>query len=357
MGTPPFTAPGPFDRIGAIRFPGALFQLRIQRDDGYLYMPGGTSLSIHLNLIDGQWLFTGYGDTLDYQQAVDGLVDSFEFRAGCYRLELNRTMLKDAFGLTGSEIRLVLTTDGEGTLECRYPRVYADVGTVIPLSVGYHEITVPFWRLITETTHPTATSTRKTTTIRSSVPYSAVYAIDGGNALGRFQLPVLGVEWLPESDLSGWYRLFHVNGVCSQGSINIPPQHPPGIEPPTQPPGGADDRLYGLAYNVVLEVALSDCPGAWSATAIVVNTDFDFDTTIPYNNAAEPAFSILQDLGGQTPDLLGRSFQRTYEFQWDADGFDYDTGEWPNLHSDQRAVRIQSPATGFDRMTITPLPE
>ncbi len=357
MNTPPFMAPGPFARITAIHFPGALFQLRLLRDDGYLYIPGGPSLRIKLSIPGGAEIFTGYTDDLDYLEAENGLVNVFEFLDGYFRLELNRTILKNKYGLIGADVGFILTTDGEDTLTCQYPRIYAGVGSAVAITVGRREVRIPFWQVSTTTVYPTATSTAKTTTVRSSVPYGVIYGIENGNALGRFQLPTLGVEWLPTEDLSTWYRLFHVNGVCSQGTINIPSQSVAGMGPPAQSPTGPGDRIYTVSFNVNLAVALSACPNAWSATAITVSSDFGYSDTIPYNNAAEACFAVNYPLADQTPNLAGRSFQRTYSFQWDVSSFPYDTGEWPQLYLDQTAVRVQSPAIDFDRFSVTPLPE
>ena len=357
MASFPFTAPGPFDRITAIRFPGALFRLRLLRDDGLLYIPGGPALEIRLTTPEDEWVFTGFTDNLDYQEAVAGLVTAFGFQDGHYRLELDRTRIRDRFGLTGSAVRFLLTTDGVGTLETRYPRRYTggEAGTAI--GPGSREVTLPCWLVSTAITYPSAVATTLATTVRSSIPYGLAYGIENGNALGRFQLPVVGISWQPKADLSGWTGLLDVDDVCPQGSIVIPGQVVPGIVPPAQPPSGPEDRAYTLHYNGVLEVALSACPAAWSETAVSVGSSFGYDGVIPYSNAAQPPFAADFPLADQTPDISGRTFQRTYAFQWDAGAFQYDTGEWPDLHLDQTAVRIQSPAVGFDRFTVTPLPE
>ena len=212
---------------------------------------------------------------------------------------------------------------------------------------------LPLWEISEEVWHPTTRSTTKRTIIRSGISFDTVLKIQNGNSLGRFRLPLLGVVWTPNANLSGWVGQFQVNHVCSGGRIAIPWQYP-NISPPAQKPTSSQDRVHLVHANVVLDIAISDCPGYWEASSVSVSSDFGYATTIPYSLASGSGFNDEQSLGTQPPCPAGCSFARTYTFHWSRSSFQYDTGESPNLYYNQTATLVQSPATSYDQMIATP---
>ena len=352
-----YAGPGPFDRIRNIHFSTARFQFGITRDDGWLYAEGDVEgLTVALRTNAGQLIWSGFTTDLGYEEAAAGLVRRFDYQDGRFNLVLDRAKLRDALGLTGADVRFRFTTDGPQTLETHYPRIYAGNGTPSLVSPGTLDITVPYWQVSSDRYYPDLNTTVERILVGTSIPYEGRYRIQKGNALGRFNLPVLGVEWRPNDTLTGWIGWVNIDNICPLGAVAIPWQYPE-IDPPEAIPTHADEREYRLHDNVVLDIALSQCPENWQATAIAVETDFGWSGEIPFALASATGLNVDHSLGSLPPDLSGRFFVRTYRFLWDRSQFQYDTGEFPNVQEGLTAVLVQSPAVGFESFVTTPLPE
>ena len=362
----PFIAPGPFARLVAIHFPGLRFRWRIVRDDGLVVTPQETDrITLHLYAHTGAWLFSGLSvpdptlsryPSLHYEALTPDSVSAFAYRDGYYEVTLNGAVLKEALGIAPGALRCSLVTEGDNTLETRYPRVYTDVGTPHFVAPGTWEVTIPFWSVRTTDSYPSLVTTVRTTTVQSSVPYEATYRVTDGNAAGRFLLPWLGVVWRPNADLSGWLGQFQVENVCTGGEIAMPWQYP-AIAPPSPLPRDPTQRIHILYANVVLQVALGPCPDGWAGSTLAVASSWGYEALIPFRSVHAPAFQAIDGLGRQEASLSDRTFVRYYAFQWERSTFQYDTGTEPSPRTNQTAVLVQSPAIDFEQLTFVPLPE
>ena len=361
-----FVAAGPFARMTAIHFPGMQFRLRIIRDDGLVFDPqSGEHISIRLYAETGQLLFTGLTATtvdlpgypdLYFEEGFPGILTMFVYTEGYYTIVLNGVILRNALGLIGGSLRYSLVTEGDRTLETFFPRVYAGAGSPLLITPGTWEVSIPFWSVTSVDTYPDLVTTVRTTTVYASVPYESTYSIIAGNSLGRFLFPFLGVEWTPNADLSGWLGLFQVDNVCTQGEIAIPWQYP-NIHAPSTLPTDPGQRIYWVYANVVLQVALGPCSDTWFGTTIDVSSEFGYADVIPFSSMRSAGFQVEQPLGSQPVTEVGKTFVRSYTFQWERSSFQYDTGEEAQRYLGQTATLVQSPAIDFERLTLVPLPE
>lgn len=363
----PLVAPGPFARLTGLSFPGRRFRFRIVRDDGLEYAPhSGEGITLRLYAATGAWLFSGFSlrdllspayPNLAYEEGVPGLVTAFTYEDGYYSVVLSGPVLWDALGLTEATLRCALVTEGTHTLETFFPRIYeaSGVGKTL-MAPGTWEVTVPFWSVEQGDLYPNVLTTVRTTTVYSSIPYTCVYHVMDGNALGRFLLPYLGVVWTPNTDLSGWVGRFQVDNVCTQGLIAMPWQYP-DITPPAALPTHSGQRVHGVYENVVLQVALGPCPDRWEGTRVNISSEFGYGDVIPFSNVEAPGFQAEFLLGDQPVSWEGAAFVRQYVFQWDQSVFQYDTGEGEHRYVGLTASLVQSPAIDFERLTATPLPE
>ena len=347
----------PFDQIVGVQFSGAVYRLNITRDYGGKVWPGSKAIEIRLETSEGMVVFTGNSNNLSYEEAEFGLVQNFSYYNDHYIINLNRTILREKLELEDNQISFLLFTNGEKTLEAGYPRAYVGSGkSPSQIKPGRYDVVIPYWVIVQTSTFPNISTTVEKTTIHSSIPYNTTFKIQNGNATGRFNLGKLGVVWVPTANLSGWMGGFQVYGVCHQISIAIPWQYP-DIDPPAQKPSSPTDRIHRVYSNVVLNVALSMCPTRWAETAVSMTSDFGYAATIPYSVPGNPAFDQEFPVGVHSAKTSGRSFERTYTFHWDASFFEYDTGESSNRYLNQTATLVQSPATNFETMVFTPLPE
>ena len=313
----------------------------------------------------GEWLFTGLSSMdialpgypkLYYEEGVAGIVTDFLYEDGYYSVVLNDLLLRDALALTEGVIRCRLVTDGLKTLETFFPRAYTGGGVGALMAPGTWEVRVPYWSIVQVDTYPDLVTTVRESTVYTSVPYEGGYCIQEGNALGRFLLPLLGVAWTPNANLSGWVGLFQVENVCTQGLIAIPWQFP-DIAPPSLPPADPGQRIHLIYTNVILQVALGPCSDYWQGSRIEVSSGFGYSGTIPFSAVGMPAFHAEHAFGVQPVAMRGKRFVRQYVFQWERASFTYDTGEGAQRYLDQTAVLVQSPAIDFDQLKLLPLPE
>lgn len=366
MNVQSFIAPGPFARLAGIHFPNRRFQFSFTRDDGLIYIPQseeGITLSLYAST--GDRLFEGWSaldntlpgyPNLYYQEDFPGTVTGFFFKDGYYSIVFDGLALQAALQSVSSDIQCYLVTEGDDTLETLFPRYYTDPGSGQLIAPGVWDVSIPYFSVRHVDTYPVLSTTVRTTTIKSSVPFQPHYAIQGGNALGWFLLPVLGVVWTPNDNLSGWVGLFQVDNVCSQGLIHIPWQYPE-IDPPSNLPTSPEDRSFLLYENVALKIALGVCPDHWGDSTVAVSSDFGYQAVIPFIPEGSPLFEANYGLGPRPQNMFGLSVNRTYQFQWDSTLFQYDTGEGEDRYLGQSAVLIQSPVLDFENFTIEPLPE
>lgn len=363
----PFVAPGPFARLTAMNLPGSGFQLRILRDDGLLYTPqSAEQISITLYAESGQLIFRGSSKagagvpgalTLSYEESVNGVVRQFSYQGGYYTIDLNSAVVQQTWGLPGGGLRCFLETAGELTLATLFPRVYAGVGSPIVITPGRWQVTVPYWSVSSHDTFPNITTTVRTTTVSSSVPYESIYRVLDGNALGYFSMPQLGVVWRPNANLSDWVGQPLVNNVCLLGRVHIPWQYP-NITPPVGQPMDAGQRIHQLYQDVVLQVGLGGCPSYWQEMAVTISSNFGYSDVISFRTLNDPLFQAEYPLGRREPAaLMAQTFERTYHLQWDSSTFPYDTGEGTQYHVGQTATLVQSPVIECDQFTVVPLPE
>ena len=190
-----------------------------------------------------------------------------------------------------------------------------------------------------------------TTTHRSNIAHQATFNIFQGNAVGRFLLPLLGVVWTPNADLSGWVGMFQVENVCAQGTITIPWQYP-DIDPPSDPPTDPGQRIFLVYANVILEIAIGTCPSFWEASSVDVYSDFGYNALFPYSISGS-GINETFDLGDQFPNSAeGQKYAVTYDFNWSRTTFSYATGEGSQRYTGLTATLIGA-GVGLHLMIFT----
>ncbi|MBF0193479.1 MAG: hypothetical protein HQL71_02935 [Magnetococcales bacterium] len=364
MGNTVFKTPGPFSRIKAINF--ATIQrycFKIIRDDGYEYTPTKnenitiTLLTQDLDIIfQGESQLSENSQTINFSEGVTGLVIKYSYKNSHYHIELDAKILAQNFAIIQQDLQLFLTTNGKGTLTTIYNRSYHADAAMKLIPPGSYTITIPFWRITNQVEQFSLTTLKKTTTLFSSVPYRADFAIIDGQALANFKFPILGIVWRPTEDLSEWYGYFDIRDVCESSTTHAPWQFPDNVNRPTATPSSIYDRIYKLHTDVNLKISLSSCIDRWSDISINCSSNFGFSHQINHIKPGSELVNINQPISEFAKKISGKSFTLTAEMQWDKSGFNYSTGENP-IFSNQTATLIASPVVDFDSITFQPLPE
>ncbi|MBF0272803.1 MAG: hypothetical protein HQL98_12165 [Magnetococcales bacterium] len=358
----PLIDPGPFERIIAFSFPATTFHLRVLRDDGLEFTPDSEE-GMGMILYDENWEFLFHGNSwadpkLGFTEAATGLITRFSHAAPYYTITFNLPVLQKFLDRPIHNFKVYLVTEGERSLETIHPRRYADSPDPLLMPPGHHLIRIPFWETLTTVIHPDLYTTIHHTTVHSSVPYTASYAIGNGNALARFRFPLLAVTWSPNHALTGWTYALEFNIQCPDIEFYMPRQTIANMTPPLHPPGSPNDRIQTVYANLVLILGMGACSNLWYATRIQVTTSFGYGATIPFSTSPGSFFSDAITLAGIRPgNLFGDPYIRTHRLLWNSDRFTYNTGHWPDIHVNQIATLEQSPATGFDVLHFQPQPE
>ncbi len=356
--TPSAMYVGPFARPIAARLSRNVdYEFTFVRDDGTTITPDlEEGLEIVLYDPEGKGLCTCYSQSLTFREEIPGLVASFNFINGSYRLELELEPMKELTGLTKPEIKCRLLTRGSKTIETVYSRAYYPEKGIHLIAPGSHTITIPYWYSMIQIEHPTLYKTEKTITIRSSIPFRADLDISNAQPLGNFLLPRLGVVWVPKPDLSGWAGSMDIRDVCISGTLHSPWQASEDTPPPTDMPTSHLERRYIVYENVVVKIALSACPGGWNALAVDLGSDLGFSHHLPYVPPGSVGVDLEHPISDFGKNLAGKSFKVTGELLWSGSQFTYSTGENP-IHTNQIATLVESPVMDFDLINFQPLPE
>ncbi|MBF0180712.1 MAG: hypothetical protein HQM03_11885 [Magnetococcales bacterium] len=352
---------GPFDRIVGFSRPSVSWSLRIRRDDGLVYAPESEE-GVVIQLFDTEWtlLFEGYSQAdpdLLFASDIPDLVSGFGFHDQHYVITFSLTVVEEVLFRQRNDLFVYVRTDGSGTLETTHPRCYTDAREPFPIAPGRHEITIPFWDKVNTTGYAGLATTIKTSTLYSSVPFTAYYIIANANACGLFRFPVLVVEWSPNNAMTGWRHDFRFYPTCLGVGVYLPSQSLPGLTAPDHPPATPQDRLVSVLHDVEVEIALDSCLDQWSWTRIGVSTNFGYAATIHFAPDRYTLFDAEFPLPAVfEPNLFGQPFARTWRFLWNRTSFTYDTGVWPQMHANQVAQLAQSPRT-YDAIHLLPAPE
>ncbi len=352
-------------RILSVPARGLVISFKITRADGAVCKPSyvsfGSSYSLSLKLYanSSELIFSGSSRYFkQYESDVPGLIRSCSLHhyTGLFQITLDRGILSNEFGLSG-DIQLKLTTEGLTPEDKTFLTSHS-------VSQGMNDLKIPLWHVLeTIDIQNNGRAFVRNSHVWSSVPFSVDYKIENANSLGNFKLPVLGVVWTPNADLSGWIGLFQITNICSQGTIAIPWQFPEGVTQPAQPPSSPEDRIFTVYNNVMLRIALSECPSRWNETQIECLSNFgNIEFTIPYSGSGSELFNFEPELDDEPPCINKKVFQRIYSFNWDRSSFQYDTGESPSLFLNQTATLQNTwyaPAlyTDFETLSFTPLSE
>jgi hypothetical protein len=359
-----FKSPGPFSRIKAIHFEALIrFSFRISRDDGYEYKPShNQNITLTIQSPSKELLFQGESQdfstkkTLDYTEGVPGLVKSYHYENGYYKVEFNALIMKNSYAMTLEYMRCYLTTNGADTLTTIYNRAYLPDATATLIKPGSYSVTVPYWRTTSVSTQTSFNTLQKITTIYSSVPYRAEFAFINAQALAFFIFPLLGIVWRPTNDLLGWEAVFDIRDVCGSQAIYVPWQYPAGVNQPTTSPNSAYDHIYKIHTDVILKVSLPNCQDMWSEISVDFSSDFGFSHLIHYISPGLDLVNLNHPISDFAKKQDGKSFTLTSQMQWDRGSFSYSTGENP-IYSNQTATLMASPAVDFDSISFQPLPE
>jgi hypothetical protein len=359
-----FKTPGPFSRIKAVNFPSTVrYRLRIIRDDGTEYIPTHNE-NITLTLLTPTLDILFQGDTKDfannqtinYSEGVPGLVKNYRYEKSYYHIELDTIILAQNYAIAQKDISCFLTTHGTGTLTTIYNRSYHLDAAMKLITPGSYIVTVPYWRITSQSTQTSFNTLQKITTLYSSVPYRAEFSFVDGQALAYFKFPVLGIVWRPTTDLLAWYGFYDIRDVCGTGTIYAPWQYPTGVNQPTQTPSSIYDRIYRIHTDVILKISLSPCTDKWSEISVDFSSDFGFSRHIGYISPQLELVNLNHPISDFAKNRDGKSFTLTSEMQWNQSSFTYSTGENP-IYSNQTATLLASPAVDFDSISFQPLPE
>lgn len=359
-----FVDPGPFDQIVGFGMTAVTYRLRVIRDDGLIFNPESAGMTI--TLFDENWnyLFEGFswpepGTQADftYWEATPGLIVSYGYRDEYYTITFNMGVVWELLQRGRNDFVVYIMIDGAKTLETYFPRSYTSSTEPFAISVGNYDIYIPYWEKVTTNTYPNLGTTNRTTTLYSSVPYSARYRISYANSYGRFVFPILAVVWTPNSYMTGWQYDLRIIVNCPNIQFYIPPQSIAGLTPPQYPPSSPSDQVDSFYVDLVLTIAVDACSNIWNETTIDVTTEFGYSGTIPFSGTNSTMFSATYYLPDVRPaSLLGDAYSRTLQFIWDRTTIPYDTGIWPTFYQGQLATMTQSPQI-TDSLTFYPEPE
>ncbi|MBF0380683.1 MAG: hypothetical protein HQL69_06680 [Magnetococcales bacterium] len=364
MGSTVFKTPGPFSRIKAINFAQtSRYSLRFIRDDGVEYTPTlNENITVTLltpskeTIFQGESQGTANNQTIYYSENVAGLVKKYYYINGRYHIELDNKKMAENYAINLKNIGCYITTKGTNTLSTIFTQSHHNQALIKLFTPGSYTIKVPYWRVTNHSLQPSLQTLEKITTIYSSVSYRAEFAINNGQALAFFMLPILGIVWRPNADLQGWYGSFDIRDVCMTGAIYAPWQHPDGVNQPIATPSNIYDRIYQIHNNVVLKISLTQCNNYWIETGVELSSNFGFSHHIPYIHPGDELVDINYPISDFGKKISGRQFTLICELLWNSTGFTYSTGENP-IYSNQTATLLASPAVDFDTITFQPLPE
>ncbi|MBF0189790.1 MAG: hypothetical protein HQL99_01410 [Magnetococcales bacterium] len=358
----PFIDPGPFARITAFSFPATTFYLRILRDDGLEFAPDSAE-GMGMTLYDENWEFLFQGDSwadpeLIFTEAATGLIARFSYAAPYYAITFNLPALRAFLDRPIHNFKAYLVTEGSRSLETVHPRLYTNSQDPLLIPPGRYQIQIPFWDVLTSTSHPDLYTTVHHTTVLSSVPYTVRYTIGNANALGRFRFPILAVTWSANASLTGWTYDLEFIPQCPGLEFYMPRQTIANLTPPFHLPGSHNDQVKTVYTNLILTLGLGSCANLWYATRVQIGTSFGYEAIIPFSDFPGSFFNDTFTLNGvRPPNLFGDDYVRTHHLVWNSDRFTYNTGHWPDLHVNQIAILEQSPAPGSDALHLKPQPE